>query len=266
MATAWACSATISGWSLKVCRKVAGVQGGRPFLAQGWRFPRHPRFCQTLERFLAQRRPTAQIAAPRTSSSAWRFLDRHVQQIRIAAVADGDQHVAHEAVAPDALDGRARKQRAEAGIVERGELGQARRRADRRAASAPSRACFGELVPRADRQAIVAAIDAVADQRPQRRIDRALVLDGEIGDAAPRIETVGRGKAGSGRCRGRPALAAMVGLGRVGRASPARRRSRPGTARSRAGATPGWCACPASRWPAAAPAAFPSPARCRRRP
>src|SRR6185295_5273739 len=39
--------------------------------------------------------------------------------------------------------------------------------------------------------AVVAAIDAVADQRPQLLGDGALVLDGEIRNAAPRIELVG---------------------------------------------------------------------------
>ena len=79
-----------------------------------------------------------------------------------------------------------------------------------------------EFVPRTDREAIVAAIDAVADQRPQLARDRAFVLDGEIGDAAPRIEPIGRGK-----CRGRTdieagaASAAMIVLAphRGGRSS-----------------------------------------------
>ena len=61
-----------------------------------------------------------------------------------------------------------------------------------------------ELVPRAHRQAIVAAVDAVAHRGAQLARDRALVLDGEIGDAAPRIEPVGRRETPrSGRCRGR---------------------------------------------------------------
>src|SRR5260221_2157355 len=50
-----------------------------------------------------------------------------------------------------------------------------------------------EAVPRAYQLAVVAAIDAVADQRPQLLRDGALELDGEIGDAAARIELVGPG-------------------------------------------------------------------------
>src|SRR3546814_15668093 len=45
-----------------------------------------------------------------------------------------------------------------------------------------------ELVPRAHQLAVVAAADAVADQRPQLFVDAAFVLDGEEGDAASRVE------------------------------------------------------------------------------
>ena len=73
-----------------------------------------------------------------------------------------------------------------------------------------------ELVPGAHREAIVAAIDAVADGFAKFARDRALVLDGEIGDAAPRIELVGRGKRRRGAdVEAGPARAAMVGLGLV---------------------------------------------------
>src|SRR6516164_411928 len=51
-----------------------------------------------------------------------------------------------------------------------------------------------ELVPRAHRQAIVAAEDAVADRGAQLARNRPLVLDGEVRDAAARIEPIGRGK------------------------------------------------------------------------
>src|SRR3954471_17710680 len=48
-----------------------------------------------------------------------------------------------------------------------------------------------ESVPRADELAIVAAVDAVADQRAQLFRNRAFVLDREVGDAAARVELVG---------------------------------------------------------------------------
>ena len=79
-----------------------------------------------------------------------------------------------------------------------------------------------ELVPRADGEAIVAAIDAVAHRGAKFARDRAFVLDGEIGDAAPRIEPVRRGE-GRGRANVETgaAAAAIVRLGRrsAGRSS-----------------------------------------------
>src|ERR1700730_1013683 len=75
-----------------------------------------------------------------------------------------------------------------------------------------------EFVPRARREAVVAAVDAVADERAQLARDRALVLDGEIRDAAPRIELVGRGKRGGGaHVQAGAAAAAVIGFRRVGR-------------------------------------------------
>ncbi len=75
-----------------------------------------------------------------------------------------------------------------------------------------------ELVPRADRQAIVAAIDAVADLLAELARDRALVLDGEIRNAAPRIEPVGRRERfGRADVETRAARAAMIGLRRIER-------------------------------------------------
>src|SRR5262249_60312657 len=49
----------------------------------------------------------------------------------------------------------------------------------------------GKLVPRAHELAIIAAEDAVADRWAQLHRDGTVMLDGEIGDAAPRIEAVG---------------------------------------------------------------------------
>src|SRR5262249_4814192 len=51
-----------------------------------------------------------------------------------------------------------------------------------------------ELVPRAHRQTMVAAEDAVADRGAQLARNRPLVLDGEVRDAAARIEPIGCGK------------------------------------------------------------------------
>ena len=74
-----------------------------------------------------------------------------------------------------------------------------------------------KFVPRADRQAIVAAIDAVSDRFAEFTRDRALVLDGQIGNAAPRIDSVR-----CEECMGRAnvettrAAAAIVAFGFIG--------------------------------------------------
>ena len=162
---------------------------------------------------------SAHTAAPRTTGSRRRAGARPRRQRRVAGVADRDQHVAHEPVAADALDRRsgetARGSAASSSASRSASAGARSSRARRRRAS---RAACGELVPRADRQAIVAAIDAVADRRAEFLRDRPLMLDGQVGDAAPRIEPVGRGK-GIGRAgvEAGAAGAAMVALRRVGR-------------------------------------------------
>src|SRR5690606_10827877 len=50
------------------------------------------------------------------------------------------------------------------------------------------RGALRELVPRTGHLAIVAAIDAVADQWPHVLRNTAFELDGQVGDAAPRVE------------------------------------------------------------------------------
>ena len=47
---------------------------------------------------------------------------------------------------------------------------------------------LGETIPRAHREAIVASVDTVAHQRPQRTIDVPFVLDREVRDAAARVQ------------------------------------------------------------------------------
>ena len=88
-------------------------------------------------------------------------------------------------------------------IVKPGQFGERRRAQSGARRKLRLAAGLREFVPRTNRQAIVAAIDAVAHHRTQLARDRAFVLDREIGDAAPRIEAIGRGKAPSGKCRGR---------------------------------------------------------------
>src|SRR6185437_2665267 len=63
------------------------------------------------------------------------------------------------------------------------------------------RSRVGEFVPGTDELTVIAPEDAVADGRPQLDGNRALVLDGEIGDAAPCIELVWRDNGSGGTCR-----------------------------------------------------------------
>src|SRR5688572_16737793 len=93
------------------------------------------------------------------------------------AVAQRIGDVAHEAVAADALDRGAGEALAEGGLVECCEFGQ-----PRRAEIGARRKChlvraLGELVPWASGEAVVAAVDAIAEQRPQLFVDRAFMLD-----------------------------------------------------------------------------------------
>src|SRR5206468_5784245 len=52
----------------------------------------------------------------------------------------------------------------------------------------------GEAIPRAYREAIVAAVDAVAQRLAELLGDGPIMLDGEIGDAAPGIDPVRSGE------------------------------------------------------------------------
>ncbi len=67
-------------------------------------------------------------------------------------------------------------------------------RSTRRAQRTSFHGLLAQLVPRADRKAIIASVDLVAYRRAEFTRDGALVLDGEIRNAAPRIELIRRGK------------------------------------------------------------------------
>src|SRR5690606_14527550 len=117
---------------------------------------------------------------------------------RVGGIADGDEHVAQEARDADTLDRRAGEARTEAGIIEPGEFGEAGRREVGPRPQLHLMRRRGELVPGADREAVVAAVDAVAHGDPELMRDRALMLDIEVTEAAPRIELERRGE-GVGR-------------------------------------------------------------------
>ena len=83
----------------------------------------------------------------------------------------------------------------ERGIVEGEQVRQVRRRQFRpRDKRLVRRRAVGKLVPRTDGEAIITAINPVADCDTKFMRDRPLVLDCQIGNAPPRIETVGGGE------------------------------------------------------------------------
>src|SRR5262249_31968969 len=138
-------------------------------------------------------------------------------QCLIAGVGGGDQHIADESVAAGALDWRAAEAGAERCLVE---LEQFRKR--RIVALRPDREPWlvrdaGELGPGAYGQKIVAAEDAVAHGRAELRRDVPFMLDGEVGDAGPRIELIWRQKRiGRTHFEAAPARTAMILLRRIG--------------------------------------------------
>ena len=110
---------------------ILGERGG-PLVLHGRR--RHP-ICATPRIFpAAVIVRSAHTAAPRTSgeaSSSKRSASRCERSI--AGIADGDQHIAHEAVAAGALDRGLGEQRAELRVVEARKLGERWARASYRA-------------------------------------------------------------------------------------------------------------------------------------
>src|SRR3712207_8099022 len=68
------------------------------------------------------RRPPRSTLFPYTTLFRSEEPHRFPGQARVARIADGDQHVADEAVATGPLDRRAGEKRAERGIVEAGEV------------------------------------------------------------------------------------------------------------------------------------------------
>ena len=132
-------------------------------------------------------------------------------------IAEGDANVAEEAGAFGALDGRLAEEATEFLVGEGEEVAQGVLEDGLARMELGFLGDFGKAVPRADGEAVVAAVDAVTHEGTEFEGDGAFVLDGEVGDAAPRIHGVGRGD-----CLGRAsvdaggALAAVIVLGFVG--------------------------------------------------
>ena len=136
---------------------------------------------------------------------------------RIAGIADRDHDVADEAVTSGALDRRIAKQVAEGGIVETRQVFETRRGQFGAGVKLRLARHGCKAVPWAHREAIVAAIDAIAHRHAEFARNVSLVLDGEIGNAAPRIDFVRCGE-GLRRADVEAAAAgtAMIRFGLVG--------------------------------------------------
>ena len=88
-------------------------------------------------------------------------------------------------------------------------------------------ASLSKLVPRTDRQTIVAAVNAVPHRDAELMRDLPLMLDGEVGNTAPRIEPVRRWERPSrAGIQAAAAGTAMTGIRRI-RRQFRRRENRP---------------------------------------
>src|SRR5262245_2475399 len=110
---------------------------------------------------------------------------------RSGRVAQPHGEVAQPALIADAADRRALQPLVELAFRPAEELDQARAVQSVAGLEIALGARPGEAVPGADELAVVAAVDAVADERPQLLWNRALVVDGEVRDTAASVELVG---------------------------------------------------------------------------
>src|SRR5258708_3739991 len=119
-------------------------------------------------------------------------LERRDDGVARRCVAQRDRDVAQPSLVADAPDRRALEAPQEFFFGPREELDErcAIERVTHREVGIVDGA--GVFVPGADELAIVAAVNAVSHERAQLFRDRAVMLDGEIRDAAARIELVGR--------------------------------------------------------------------------
>ena len=120
------------GWIRFACETRPHLEltesGAAPFLARSRRLGADRSDASAANSSRATSCASAHTAAPRTSGLSHRS-NRSASSAKrsIAGVADRDQHVAHKAVAADALDRRFREQRAKRGVVEPSQFGKRRR-------------------------------------------------------------------------------------------------------------------------------------------
>src|ERR1700733_8792944 len=139
-----------------------------------------------------------------------------VRKAFVSGITDRDQNIADEAGAADTFDRALDEQCAERRVIEPRQVGEARRAQFLSRRELHLATGNRKFVPRTYRQTIVATIDAIADRRAQLTRNGALMLDREIGDAAPGIETIRRGEGGRrADIEAGAAIAAMILLRHV---------------------------------------------------
>ena len=117
-----------------------------------------------------------------------------IKECRITAIAHGIEHIAHKAVAANALDRTAREERPKSSIVKRRQLRQTRRNKLVTRVIAHLARLNREFVPRTSRKAVITAIDTVSEEWAQLMIHRPMMLNRQIRDTAPCVDLVRRGK------------------------------------------------------------------------
>ena len=138
------------------------------------------------------------------------------QVVAVPDISQGHTNIPEESASLDSLDRRTAKKLAELRVVQGKAFAQGHpnRRARREGSFPRGRR---ETVPRTRVKAIVATINAIADERPQFERDRAFQLDRQVRDATARIEPM-RFRDRAGRARGDAALTTSASrlLWRVG--------------------------------------------------
>src|SRR5438046_1261933 len=140
-------------------------------------------------------------------------LERPDDLRRARGVTQRHGEIAQPALVADAVDGRATHALLELRRAPAEQLRQRRRIQAMAHLEIRVRGRARELVPRTHQLAVVTAVDAIADRLAQLNRNGAVVLDGEVGDAAPRVQPPGGDDRTGGAGGDARLAAAAVGAG-----------------------------------------------------
>ena len=146
--------------------------------------------CELLSRNQPRQRPNGRPANQR--SLIVETFERGGAERAVIRVADRDHHIAHEAGPADALDRTAGEDGPERRLVEAGQFGEGRGvEVGARRKLLGLRLGVSEFVPRADGEAVVAnRVNSIADRGSKLSLGSGEVLDRQVGDTTPRVESV----------------------------------------------------------------------------